>query len=119
MRRKQGALIDIELSILGTGIDLARQGVAEFYGYAVAKEIRERQEARRLTAHGTLYRALDRLEAGKLLESRLEDAEPAAAENRPRRHLYRVTALGQQAYLASLIPVPSAGRPGRRQVGLT
>lgn len=119
MRRKPGVLIDIELSILGAGIDLAQRGVAEFYGYAVAKEIREREEARRLTAHGTLYRALDRLEAGRLLESRLENAEVAAAENRPRRHLYRVTAIGQQAYLASPNPEPSSGRPGRQQVGLT
>lgn len=119
MRRKLGTLIPIELSILGAGIGLARQGVAEFYGYSVAKEIRESAEARRLTAHGTLYRALDRLESGGLLESRLEDAESAAAENRPRRRLYRITAVGQKAY--STVPDlgPSSGGRLRRRTGLT
>jgi DNA-binding PadR family transcriptional regulator len=120
MRRKLGTLIPIEMSIVGAGIDLARRGVAEFYGYSVAKEIRESEEARRLTAHGTLYRALERLEAGGFLESRLEDAEAAAAENRPRRRLYRMTAVGEKAYSAARDPDPSAShRPLRRRTGLT
>jgi len=104
MRRKAGVFLPLELSILGAGIDLARRGDAEFHGYAIAKDMREREEARRLTAHGTLYRALDRLEAAGLLKSRLEEAEVAAAENRPRRRLYLVTALGEQAYSASRSP---------------
>jgi DNA-binding PadR family transcriptional regulator len=58
MRRKPGTLIPIELSILGVALDLSHGGQAEFHGYAIAKEIREREAARRLAAQGTLYRAL-------------------------------------------------------------
>ena len=116
MRRKPGALLPIELSILGAAVDLAHRGHPEFHGYAVAKDIRERHEARRLTAHGTLYRALDRLEAAGFLEGRLEEAEVAAAENRPRRHLYRVTAVGEQAYSASRPPERASGRPLLKEV---
>jgi DNA-binding PadR family transcriptional regulator len=104
MRRKPGALLPIELSILRAGIDLAHEGSPLFHGYGVAKEIREREEARRLTAHGTLYRALDRLEGLGLLKSVLEEPDIAAAEHRPRRHLYRVTALGEQAYSTGRSP---------------
>ena len=74
-----------------------RQGEAEFHGYAVAKEIRSREAARRLTAHGTLYRGLERLESRGLVASRWEDPEIAAMEARPRRRLYRVTAEGESA----------------------
>ncbi|MGH2609820.1 MAG: PadR family transcriptional regulator [Tepidiformaceae bacterium] len=102
MRRKADTLLPIELSILRAGMALRQAGEAEFHGYAVAKEITELGEARRLTAHGTLYRALDRLEQRKLLESRLEDADLAAAERRPRRRLYTVTALGERAAQAAL-----------------
>ena len=109
MRRKPGTLIPIELSILGAGLGYSHRGQAEFHGYAIAKEIREREAARRLAAQGTLYRALDRLEGLRLLESRLEEPDVAAAENRPRRRLYRVTALGEQAY--------AAARPLERAVG--
>jgi PadR family transcriptional regulator len=101
MRRKPGTLIPIEVSILGAGLELSHQGQAEFHGYAIAKEIREREAARRLAAQGTLYRALDRLEGLGLLESRLEEPDVAAAGNRPRRRLYKVTALGERAYAAA------------------
>jgi DNA-binding PadR family transcriptional regulator len=97
VRRKADSLLPIEVAILQAGVALRRGGVDEFHGYAIAREIREGSEARRLTAHGTLYRALDRLEDRKLLESRLEDPEIASAENRPRRRLYSVTALGAKA----------------------
>jgi DNA-binding PadR family transcriptional regulator len=53
--------------------------------------------ARGLTAHGTLYKALDRMERMGLLESRWEDPEVAAAQGRPRRRLYRVTGQGERA----------------------
>ena len=104
MRRKADTLLPIELSIIRAGLALRRGGEREFHGYAVAKEITESGEARRLTAHGTLYRALDRLEQRKLLESRLEDADVAAAEKRPRRRLYTVTALGERASQAAVAP---------------
>ena len=119
MRRRPGTLLPIELSILGAAVDLARGGEPEFHCYAVAKEIRERGEARRLTAHGTLYRALDRLEVAGMLESRLEEAEAAAAENRPRRHLYRITALGDKAYSTAHAPESAIGRPLQKGVAPT
>ena len=46
-----------------------------------------------MTAHGTLYKALSRLEAFGLLTSRWEDAAEAA-EGRPRRRLYELTGEG-------------------------
>jgi len=62
MRRKPGTLIPFEVSILGAGLNLSHQGQNEFHGYAIAKEIRDREQARKLAGQGTLYRALDRLE---------------------------------------------------------
>ena len=112
MRRKPGTLLPIEISILETAIDLRRRGDEEFHGFAVAKEIAERDEARTLTAHGTLYKALERMQRAGLLESRWEDPEIAAPEARPRRRLYHVTGLGAQALVASdAIPQPRAVRP--------
>lgn len=102
MRRKPGTLVPLEVSILTAGVALALGGTLEFHGYAVARELREHEEARRLTAHGTLYRALERLEKAGLLVSQLEDPEVAASEQRPRRRLYHVTAAGQQALEAAL-----------------
>ena len=114
MRRKPGTLVPIEVSILTAGVALALGESPEFHGYAVARELKELEEARRLTAHGTLYRALERLEKAGLLLSRLEDPEAAAAEQRPRRRLYHVTAAGETALAA--VPRPAeAARPLRRQ----
>ena len=107
MRRRPGTLIPIEVSILGAALELSHLGQAEFHGYAIAKEMREREAAKRLAAQGTLYRALDRLEGLRLLESRMEEPDVAAAEARPRRRLYTVTALGEQAYAAAVTLPPS------------
>lgn len=97
MRRKAGTLLPLELSILEAAIELRRRGLPEFHGFLIAAEMRERAGARRLTAHGTLYKALDRMEHAGLLESRWEDPLVAAAAGRPRRRLYRVTAAGAAA----------------------
>ena len=113
MRRKPGTLVPLEVSILAAGVALALGGTNEFHGYAVARELKEREEARRLTAHGTLYRALERLEKAGLLLSRLEDPELAAAEQRPRRRLYHVTAAGEAALAEATKPV-RAEQPLRR-----
>jgi DNA-binding PadR family transcriptional regulator len=107
MRRKQDALVPLEVAILRAGLGLRSSGQAEFHGYAVAKEIREGTEARRLTAHGTLYRALERLEQRQMLESRLEDPDAASQENRPRRRLYTVTALGVRTAQAAEAASPA------------
>ncbi|MEX1008830.1 MAG: helix-turn-helix transcriptional regulator [Acidimicrobiia bacterium] len=96
-RRRLGTLLPIEQSILGAGLSAQRAGEPEFHGFALATAIREQEAARRLTAHGTLYRALARMEHAGLLTSRWEDAEIAEAEGRPRRRLYRITGLGEAA----------------------
>lgn len=116
MRRKAGALLAIEIDILRAGIALLRGGDAEFHGYAVAREIANDDGARRLTAHGTLYRALERLETRGLVTSRWEDPAIAAQEERPRRRLYRITAEGERA--AAAAPSPAPARPRRAARGV-
>ena len=106
MRRKQDTLIPIEISIISTALALFNRGDGYFHGFLLAKEMQEQEGARLLTAHGTLYKALGRLAERGLLESHWEDAETAAAENRPRRRLYRVTGEGAKALLAAEIEAP-------------
>lgn len=113
VRRKPGTLLPLEVAILDAGSACARDGAPEFHGFAVAQRIQERDGARRLTAHGTLYKALARMEGGGLLESRWEDPDLAVAEGRPRRRLYRVTPLGARALAeARAAELPSSLRPG-------
>ena len=97
MRRKPGSLIPIEVSILEAGIGLRAEGTAQWHGFLIAKEVKEQQGARLLTAYGTLYKALDRMERAGYLGSQWEDPRQAAAEGRPRRRFYRVTAAGETA----------------------
>ena len=108
MRRRPGHLLPIELAILEAAIRLRMEGVAQFHGFLIAREIKERQDARLLTAHGTLYKALDRLQRSGMLESEWEDPVVAAQANRPRRRFYWVTAAGE----AALVPAgETAPRP--------
>jgi len=102
MRRKPGALLPLEVSILTAGVEAMRAGEPEFHGFSIATAIQERDAARRLTAHGTLYKALGRLERAGLLESRWEEPELAEADGRPRRRLYRITGAGATAVTRAL-----------------
>ena len=95
MRRKAGALLPIEIACLRAGIALRRVGDCEFYAYVIAREVSDEDRARSLVANGTVYRALARLEIRGLLATRWEDPRMAAAERRPRRRMYRVTAEGE------------------------
>ena len=97
MRRKEGALIPLEVSILQAALELRSRGIAEAHGFLLAKELRDGTRARRLTAYGTLYKALDRLERAGHLASRWEDPQIAAVDGRPRRRFYRVTLTGEAA----------------------
>ena len=76
---------------------MRRRGLAEFHGYEIARHLAGESERRLLTAYGTLYRALARLENMGFLTSRREDPEIAARENRPGRRLYTLTATGETA----------------------
>ncbi len=98
MRRKPGQLLDLEAQILSVAVDALVEGdPPEVHGFAVAKRIADQERSKRLTAHGTLYKALARLEDAGLLASRWEDHDVAEREGRPRRRLYRVTSGGQAA----------------------
>lgn len=97
MRRKEGALVPLEVSILEAALELRQRGIAEAHGFLLAKELRDGTHARRLTAYGTLYKALDRLERVGHLASRWEDPQLAADAGRPRRRFYRLTLTGEAA----------------------
>ena len=97
MRRKPGGLVPLELAICLCAGDLRRRGSREFHGYEIARHLGDVADRRLLTAYGTLYRALGRLESMGLLESRWEDPRIAARENRPGRRLYTLTAAGEAA----------------------
>ncbi len=93
-RRKPGRLLPLENEILEAALSLLRAGDATFHGFGLAQTLREKGGARSLTAHGTLYKALGRLEDLGLLSSRWEEA---AVAGRPRRRLYELTGAGVRA----------------------
>jgi PadR family transcriptional regulator PadR len=95
MRRKAGQLVPLEVAICLSALDLKRDGTDEFHGYQIAKHLADITDHRLLTAYGTLYRALGRLEGMGLLRSRREDPAIPARENRPGRRFYTLTAPGE------------------------
>lgn len=90
-------ILPIEAAILATAVDLATNGIDEFHGFELAKQLRGDDDERKLTAHGTLYKALTRMEKAGLLVSAWEDPAIAADEGRPRRRLYSITSEGRVA----------------------
>jgi PadR family transcriptional regulator, regulatory protein PadR len=113
MRRKTGSLVPLELAICVCALEFRRDGTAEFHGYAMAKHLGDLGDSRLLTAYGTLYRALGRLAAMGLLESRWEDPEIPARENRPGRRLYMITGAGEAA-VREARAASSKAKPHRR-----
>ena len=97
MRRKKGTLIPIEVSVLEAALGLRTGGTDAAHGFLIAKVMQDLTGARLLTAHGTLYRALHRLERAGFLESFWEDPRLALEQGRPTRRFYRVTAAGERA----------------------
>jgi PadR family transcriptional regulator, regulatory protein PadR len=89
--------VPLEIAICEAAAALRSRGHEAFHGYEIAKTIGDASSGRLLTAYGTLYRALGRLEKMGLLQSRWEDPEIPARENRPGRRLYTLTALGDAA----------------------
>jgi DNA-binding PadR family transcriptional regulator len=110
VRRRKGTLVALEVEILGSAATLASRDEPEFHGFGIAKLLQTDGGARRLTAHGTLYKALARLEDAGLLVSRWEDADLATSEGRPRRRLYRITTAGQAAQAQATAPPLRAPR---------
>jgi DNA-binding PadR family transcriptional regulator len=115
VRRKPGALLPLEVAILEVALDLQRRGTTEVHGYQLARHLAHVSDRRRLTAYGTLYRALGRLENMGLFASRAEDPQIAAAENRPVRRLYTLTGEGVAAARRERA-ASRARKPGRRRV---
>jgi DNA-binding PadR family transcriptional regulator len=109
-RRKPETLLPLETEILEVALSMLRLGQATFHGFGLAQAMREQSGARALTGHGTLYKALSRLEEFGLLSSRWEDA--AAAEGRPRRRLYELTRQG--AHVAEQALAENADQGTRR-----
>ena len=109
-------MLPLEAGILESGLALHRRGSPRFHGFQLAKEIADTAGARRLTAHGTLYKALGRLDERGLLTSAWEDPQVAADEGRPRRRLYEVTGAGARALarwrVTELESTSHAARPG-------
>jgi PadR family transcriptional regulator, regulatory protein PadR len=97
VRRKPGELVPLEYAICEAAADLRRRASREFHGYEIAKRLNTSADRRLLTAYGTLYRALGRLEQMGFLRSRWEEPEIPARENRPGRRLYTLTADGETA----------------------
>ncbi|MGH2967081.1 MAG: PadR family transcriptional regulator [Gemmatimonadales bacterium] len=95
-RRKTDTLLSIEIDLLSLATVFERSSTSGFYGYQVAKAASQDGNIL-LVGHGTVYKALARLEGMGLLESSWEDPAAAEAAGRPRRRLYRITAAGALA----------------------
>ena len=109
MFRRPGTLLPLERRVLELAVERAPERV---YGFSLAQALAERDGTTRLVAHGTLYKALDRMRRAGLLAAEWEDAAVAAAEGRPRRRVYELTAAGRQALADAPQPAP---RPGWSQ----
>jgi PadR family transcriptional regulator PadR len=110
MRRKPGSIVSLERDILEAAMALRARGLPEVHGFLLAKTMADGAEAKRLTAYGTLYKALDRLERAGHLESRWEAPDYAAEAARPRRRFYRITAVGEQALADARAADPQTAR---------
>ena len=96
-RRKPGALLPLEVEILQVALSMQHAGNPRFHGFRLAQSMGE-GAGDRLIGHGTLYKALGRLEDMGLLTSQWEQDPP---DDRPRRRLYVLTGTGTKAALAA------------------
>jgi PadR family transcriptional regulator PadR len=114
-RRRAGTLVPLALSILRAGLRFGADG-ERFHGFGLAASLRTDRHG--LIAHGTLYKALARLQEAGLLEAVWEDPAIAEGAGRPRRKLYEVTTAGETALHAAEQASPSialtALRPSTR-----
>ena len=91
-------LVPLEVAILNVAVARASSDQPDLYGFELAKLIAEDERAGKLVAHGTLYKALNRLAESGMLSSDWEDPEispptadrvggciesPSAASRRP------------------------------------
>jgi DNA-binding PadR family transcriptional regulator len=104
--------LPLETEILEVALSMLPSGQDTFYGFGLAQTMREQNGSRSLTGHGTVYKALSRLEEFGLIASRWEDA--AVAEGRPRRRLYELTKQGAQVAAQAQALAAKAGKPSGR-----
>jgi DNA-binding PadR family transcriptional regulator len=104
--RKPGTLLPIEADVLSV---IASRGPHGAHGFVVAKELASGHRAKTLVAHGTLYKALDRLARRGLLSAEWEDPDVAESAGRPRRKVYWITAAG-----VAVLSEATATAPGLR-----
>ncbi len=100
----------LERRVLEVGARLGSEGT---YGFALAQELAGETGETSLVSHGTLYKALDRLRREGLLDAEWEDAADAADAGRPRRRIYRITAVGR----AALVATDGEPAPGETRLG--
>ncbi|MFD1721957.1 PadR family transcriptional regulator [Amnibacterium endophyticum] len=96
-RRRAGDLVPIERAILHEAARFA-ESEESFHGFGIASALQG--DAKRLVGHGTLYKALGRMQDAGLLAARWESPEIAAEAGRPRRKLYDLTPAGEAALRA-------------------
>lgn len=113
MRRKPGTLIPLEVDILKVAGSRAATDQPDLHGFELAKLIAEKERSGKLLAHGTLYKALNRLAESGMLTSDWEDPAIALSEGRPRRRLYQITIRGEQAIAAAALSHPPRVPVGR------
>jgi PadR family transcriptional regulator PadR len=111
--RKPGTLLPLEQSVLEIAV---RAGAEGTYGFALAQELAAASNDRRLVAHGTMYKALDRLSKNGLLLATWEDPELAQQAGRPRRRIYTITGLGERALAGGYLRMEGEPEP-RRKLG--
>lgn len=83
----------------------------EAYGRAVLRDVQENSPKGRTISAGAIYATLDRLEAKRLLSSRIERGTPERG-GLPRR-FYRLTAAGASALTEARLTMEKAWR-GKR-----
>jgi PadR family transcriptional regulator, regulatory protein PadR len=111
-RRVVGVYLPIEYEILEVGIKL-QTAESRFYGFALARQLAAGSGASALIGHGTLYKALSRMVDLGLLTTEWEDADIAAAVNRPRRRFYEVSGEGERVLANRPDASPAPARTAR------
>lgn len=102
-------LPDAELEILLALAD------GESHGYAMMRAVEERSGGRTRLGPGTLYAALKRLLAARLIE---EAAERPGSGRDPRRRYYRLSGFGARVLVTELDRLQTLVRRGRRGLRL-
>jgi len=97
VNRRKDELIQTEIDLLTAALLLRRRGVREFHGFLIGKTMEEAGKPRSLIGHGTLYKALGRLEERGYVKSRWEGSRATDRDRGPRRRLYEITAAGERA----------------------